>query len=176
VAVLTTLPLVTVVTFAVAAAGCATDLRSRRIPNWLTGSATLAALLYHLWTGGPSGLLFAAGGCLVGGAIFLLPFALGGLGGGDVKLLAALGAWAGPAGALWIALYSGVAGGLLAIGVALATGYFKTAWTNVSRLLVHWGQVGITPLPDLTLERSAAPKLAYALPILCGTVVTLWQR
>jgi prepilin peptidase CpaA len=171
-----TMPLVSVLTFAVAAAGCATDLRSRRIPNWLTGSAALLAFLYHLWTAGPSGLLLALAGCLVGGAIFFLPFALGGLGGGDVKLLAALGAWAGPADALWIALYSGAAGGVLAIVTALASGYLRTAMTNVSRLLVHWGQVGITPLPDLTLERSAAPKLAYALPILCGTVITLWQR
>ena len=121
-------------------------------------------------------MLLSLAGCLVGGAIFFLPFALGGLGGGDVKLLAALGAWAGPADALWIALYSGVAGGVLAIVTALANGYLRTALANVSRLLVHWGQVGITPLPDLTLEKSAAPKLAYALPILCGTVVTLWQR
>jgi prepilin peptidase CpaA len=170
------MPLVSVLTFAVAAAGCATDLRSRRIPNWLTGGATLGALIYHAWAAGPSGLLLSLAGCLVGGAIFFLPFALGGLGGGDVKLLAALGAWAGPADALWIALYSGIAGGVLAIVTALVNGYLRTALTNVSRLLVHWGQVGITPLPDLTLERSAAPKLAYALPILCGTVVTLWQR
>jgi prepilin peptidase CpaA len=170
------MPLVSVLTFAVAAAGCATDLKSRRIPNWLTGGAATMALLYHLWTGGPSALLLSLAGLLVGGAIFFLPFALGGLGGGDVKLLAALGAWAGPTDALWIALYSGVAGGLLAIVTAVGSGYLRTAMRNVSRLLVHWGQAGITPLPDLTLERSAAPKLAYALPILCGTLVTLWQR
>ena len=95
-AVLMTMPLVSVLTFAVAAAGCATDLRSRRIPNWLTGGAATMALAYHLWTGGPSALLLSLAGLLVGGAIFFLPFALGGLGGGDVKLLAALGAWAGP--------------------------------------------------------------------------------
>ena len=64
----------------------------------------------------------------------------------------------------------------VAIVTAIGSGYLRTAMRNVSRLLVHWRQAGITPLPDLTLERSAAPKLAYALPILCGTLVTLWQH
>lgn len=171
-----TMPVVSVLTFAVAAAGCATDLRTRRIPNWLTGGAALAATLYHLWTGGPYGLWLSLAGCAMGVALFFLPFALGGLGGGDVKLLAALGAWAGPGDALWIALYSGVAGGVLAIMTAVGHGYLKTAATNVWHLLVHWRRAGLVPLPELTLERSGAPKLAYALPILCGTLVTLWQR
>ncbi len=64
-------------------------------------------------------------------AIFFVPFALRGLGGGDVKLLAALGAWVGPTDVIWVALYTGVAGGLLAIGTALANGYLRTALANI---------------------------------------------
>ena len=54
-----------------------------------------------------------------------MPFALGGLGGGDVKLLGALGAWLGVTNVVWLALYTGVAGGVLALVVAL--------WRGLSR-------------------------------------------
>ena len=62
-------------------------------------------------------------GWAVGIAIFFVPFALGGLGAGDVKLLGAIGAWLGPMNALWVGLYAGAAGGILAIFVALTNGY-----------------------------------------------------
>ena len=87
-----------------------------------------------------------------------MPFALRGLGGGDVKLLAALGAWVGPTDVIWVALYTGVAGGLLALATALANGYLRTALTNVGRLLAHWRMVGVTALPELTLERQHRPQ------------------
>jgi len=40
---------------------------------------------------------------------------------------------------------------------------------------VYWGTVGLKPVPGLTLESGDAPRLAYALPILAGTLVTLWR-
>src|SRR6185503_3388038 len=97
---------------------CVTDLRSRRIPNVLTFGAAGAGLIYAGVTGGWSGVGAASLGWFIGAMAFIVPFALGGLGGGDVKLLAAIGAWLGPAGAFWVALYTGVAGGVMALGVA----------------------------------------------------------
>ena len=95
-----------IVGLTIASLACVTDLRTRRIPNVLTFGAALAGLLYQFVSGGIDGLGHAALGWLVGAVIFILPFALGGLGGGDVKLLAALGAWLGPADvALAVALY-----------------------------------------------------------------------
>jgi prepilin peptidase CpaA len=159
---------------AVVAAIC--DLRSRRIPNILTFGAALAALAYHLVTGGPRGLGLAAAGWFVGAIIFLIPFALRGLGGGDLKLLAALGAWIGPADALWLALYTGVAGGVMAIVVAVFHGYLQRALQNVWLLLCHLRVAGLRAMPGLTLDGTAAPKLAYALPILMGMVGVVWLR
>jgi tripartite-type tricarboxylate transporter receptor subunit TctC len=75
---------------------------------------------------------------------------------------------------IWVALYTGIAGGLLALATALANGYMRTAFTNIGGLIGHWRAAGLTAMPALTLERSTAPKLAYALPILCGTVVMTW--
>jgi len=91
---------------ATALAGCITDVKSRRIPNVLTFGATATALLFHLVHGGGYAMLWALAGWAVAVLLFLPFFALGGMGGGDVKLLAALGAWLGPIAAVWIALWT----------------------------------------------------------------------
>ena len=86
----------------VGVAACVTDYRSRRIPNVLTFGASLAAVLFFWFTAGLAGIVTSAEGWIVGCLLFLPWFALGGMGGGDVKLLAALGAWAGPGQAVWM--------------------------------------------------------------------------
>lgn len=160
----------------VAGLGCAIDLKARRIPNWLTFGAALAGVLFQGATGGGAGLMSAIGGWSVGVAVFFLPFALGGLGAGDIKLIAALGAWFGPADAVWLALYTGIAGGVLAVVVALARGYLGEALRNVWLLLMHWRTEGLKPLPELTIHHGHGPKLAYGVAIFVGTLVTLWIR
>jgi prepilin peptidase CpaA len=160
----------------VAGIGCAFDLRYRRIPNWLTFGAAAAGFLYQIATAGLSGAGAAAGGWLVGAAMFFAPFALGGMGGGDVKLIAALGAWVGPSHALWLGLYTGAAGGMMALAVSLGRGYLRQAVDNVWLLLMHWRMSGLRPLPELTIHDSRGPKLAYGVSILAGTVVMIWTR
>jgi prepilin peptidase CpaA len=158
-----------------AGVACATDLRDSRIPNALTfGSIALALLVHSLFPQG-FGLPHAFIGLLVGGAVFFPFFALGGMGAGDVKLMAALGAWLGWQPVLLIAMYGAAAGGVLAIIVALGTGYLRQAFTNLGRLLMHWRVAGLEPLPDLTLEHARGPRLAYAVPIFIGLLVTLWR-
>ena len=161
---------------AVALVACVTDLRSRRIPNVLTFGAAGAGILFHVFAPAGEGATAAALGWLLGVAIFFVPFALGGLGGGDVKLLGALGAWLGPSAIFWAALYTGVAGGVMAIITALASGYFRKALSNVYLLLAHWRVAGIKALPQLTLETSEGPRLAYAIPIFAGTMVAIWLK
>jgi prepilin peptidase CpaA len=163
---------------AVAAVGCATDLKSGRIPNLLTLGAAAGAFGFFLVRDGWPGLGWSIGGWAVGLAMFLPFFLLGGLGGGDVKLLAALGAWVGPASAVWLALYAAIAGGPLAIVVALSRGYAKQAFANLWGLLGYWRLAGVRPHPGLTLEAAAAhrPRLPYAVPIAAGLVLTLWLR
>ncbi len=164
------------VVLSVGLAACVTDLRSRRIPNVLTFGAAAAGLIYAGITDGWSGAGYAALGWLIGAVAFIVPFALGGLGAGDVKLLAAMGVWLGPLGAFWLALYTGVAGGVMALAVAFASGYLRRAFSNVSLLLMHWRVWGLRPLAEVSLEGSEGPRLAYALPIFAGLVTTLWFR
>ena len=103
-------------------------------------------------------------------------FALRGMGAGDVKLLAAVGAWLGPGQVAIVALATSIAGGVLGLVVALGYGYLRTALSNLWMLLMHWRVVGVRPLPAVTLQGATGPRLAYAVPIAMGTVVTLWLR
>ena len=165
-----------IVVLLTAALAAVIDVRERRIPNWLTFGAAVTGLAFQVWTSGPSGLMVGAGGWLTGAAIFFLPFALGGLGAGDVKLVAGLGAWLGWQDTVWLGLYTGAAGGLLAIGAALATGYIRQALSNVWLLMMHWRVAGLQPLPQMTIHHGSGPKLAYGVAILAGAMVTVWMH
>ena len=96
----------------IATTASVTDVRTRRIPNALTFGAAGAALLFHTVAPTGHGFTFAVSGWFVGAAMMFLPFALRGLGAGDVKLVAALGAWLGPLNAVWLAVYAMMAGAL----------------------------------------------------------------
>jgi len=159
----------------VATLAVAWDLRTRRIPNALTFGAAGAALAYAFFTGGPAAVLPALGGWLLGAAIFFPLFALGGMGAGDVKLLAALGAWLGPIEAVWLAIFASMAGGVLAVIVSAYHGYLRQAGSNIWLMLTHWRAAGIQPVAGLTLHDARGPRLAYAVPIAIGLVGTLWR-
>jgi prepilin peptidase CpaA len=160
----------------ITAIACVTDLRDRRIPNWLTFGAAAVALLVHAWIAGAAGVQTSVGGWLLGVALFLPFFALRGLGGGDVKLLGAIGAWLGPSTVLYVAFHSAIAGGVLAIVVAVRAGYLRTAITNIGVLVMCWWTTGLRPVDRFTLGNETVPKLAYAIPMFAGLVVTLWLR
>lgn len=160
----------------IAAVASVIDLRTQRIPNLLTVGAALLGFAYHGVVSGVTGLGWALAGWVAGALVFIVPFALRGLGGGDVKLLAALGAWLGVKDVFWLALYTGVAGGVLALLVALAHGYTRRAAQNIWLLFCHWRVSGLRALPEITIQESKAPKLAYAVPILIGTIGVIWFR
>jgi prepilin peptidase CpaA len=165
-----------VVTLAVAFLAMVYDVRARRIPNLLTFGAAAAALLFGTISGGVAGLGQAGAGWLVGAVLFFPMFALGGMGAGDVKLLAALAAWLGPAEAVWLAIFASMAGGVAAVVVAAGHGYLRRALSNVWLMLTHWRIVGMRPVPGLTLRDGGSPRLAYAIPIAVGVVCTLWRH
>lgn len=158
------------------AVACATDLRARRIPNWLTFGSAILALAAHVSVSGWHGAQQAAAGWAVGTLLFLPLFLLRGMGGGDVKLLAAFGAWLGPQDVLWLAAYASMAGGAIAIVVAARHSYLRALSRNLGTLLRFWWLAGPRPLPSLTLDRGTGPRLAYAVPLFVGALVTLWRH
>jgi len=160
----------------IVAVAAAIDVRTRRIPNILTFGGTALALVYHGWLGGLAGLGQSAGGWALGIALFLPMFLVKGMGAGDVKLLGAVGAWLGPAGVLWSALYSVIAGGLLALAVGAWHGYLGKAFRNLWVLLGFWRTAGIRAVSGLTLEDAPGPRLAYGVAIFCGTAAAIWFK
>jgi prepilin peptidase CpaA len=101
---------------ALGTAAVATDLSRRRIPNWLTASGICAGMVCGAFSAGWSGAANAAAGAAAGFAIFVILHWLGGMGGGDVKLMAAFGSLLGPGSALVAAVFAAIAGAVLAAG------------------------------------------------------------
>ena len=165
-----------VATIVVAVVAALWDLKTRRIPNLLTFGAALAALLVNAYLSGLTGIGWSIAGWLVGVAFFFPFFALGGMGAGDVKLLAALGAWLGPALAVWVALFSLIAGGALGLVISFGYGYWTQALANIVWMFRFWSSEGLKPVPEVTLATHSGPRLAYAVPVCAGLMVTLWLK
>lgn len=108
-------------------AACIDDLRRRQISNWISGSALASGLVLqtvqHGWRGTGSALL----GTLVGAGVFWIFYLLGGMGGGDVKLMAGFGALLGAKRLFEAALWTGACGGIMALAV-VATGLIRGFW------------------------------------------------
>jgi prepilin peptidase CpaA len=155
---------------------CASDWRTRRVPNFLTLGGTALACAYAFVSHGFGGLLTGLEGFGLGFLLFLPMFLLGGMGAGDVKLLACLGAWLGPWETVWMAMYAMVAGGVMAVGVAAATGYLRQAVRNVWLLLQYWTVMGVRPFPELTLATAQGPRLPYAISIAAGAAAAIWMK
>jgi prepilin peptidase CpaA len=103
------------------------DLRSRRIPNWLTAGTFCLGVLVNVWSDGVTGGLNALGGAAVGLAVLLPFYAIRSVGAGDVKLLAALGALVGPPLLVSVAVYGALVGGVMAAVMLAARGRLALA-------------------------------------------------
>ena len=149
------------------------DVRERRIPNRLTGSCLLAGLLLHLAVGGWLALGSAALAAVAAGGLFLVFFIAGGMGAGDVKLMAAVGAIAGLAPLELLMLATVLAGALFALALAGYHGRLRQTLSNVVALLVHHGRRGLRPHPEMNLSNKQTLRLPFALPIAAGCLVSL---
>jgi prepilin peptidase CpaA len=97
-------------------AATVTDLRSGTVPNWLTSSGVLCGLVWYGAADGPRGAGFSLVGAVVGFVSLLVFFLLGGMGGGDVKLMAAFGALVGPGLIVQALIWSALLGAIGAAG------------------------------------------------------------
>jgi prepilin peptidase CpaA len=150
-----------------------TDFRSRRIPNALTLPALLLAFVAHGIGGGLPGLQQTLLGALVAGGILLPGWLMGWMGAGDVKLMAAVGAWLAWPQSLTATLASLIAGGVFALIVAArhrALGRSLRGALNMGM----WAAV----LPGRNGPPPAASELRFpfAAAILAGSMISLWVR
>lgn len=156
-----------------ASIGSVHDVRERRIPNLVTGPAILAGLTLHAIVGGWGGLGDSALAGLIAGGIFLLFFLAGGMGAGDVKLMAAVGCFAGLASLPMVMIATVIIGAVFALIVGIYNGRLRETLRNVGALLQHHSRQGLKPHPDLNLKNARTLRLPFALPIAAGCLFTL---
>lgn len=146
------------------------DLRQGRIPNRLTYGSIAFGLLARVILGGGRGALDGLAAGLVGGGIFLLFFLVRGMGAGDVKLMTAIGMWAGLRHLVGVMMVTAIAGGILALGYVVARRRGLSTLRNLGALLRFHAVAGLAPHPEINLENPRAIRIPYALAIAAGTV------
>ena len=151
------------------------DWRTRRIPNWLSLSGLVLGMglniLYFSWHGCTSVLLGIGTALLV----YLPLYCLRGMGAGDVKIMAAIGAIAGPHGWLAIFLVTALAGGLISLVVVLYKRRLVHTLLNLSALASELLQLRrpANADPELDVKSAAALRLPHAIPIALGSLLFL---
>ena len=153
--------------------GAGYDVTRRRIPNALTLPAMIFGLLLHFSLGGWRQLGSAIAGGFLCGVIFLLFHLAGGMGGGDVKLITAAGCTAGLSLVGPLLIWTSLAGGVMAVCVALYHRKIKETVMNTFALAVHHGTNGLAPHPDFNLGNARALRLPYAIAIAAGSGLSL---
>ena len=133
-----------------------TDLKRRQIDNWLNASIALAAPLFW-WASGLAlwpGVAMQFGVALISFAVLAMLFALRVMGGGDVKLLAALALWIQPDHFLWLVVVMSLLGGVLTI----VFGAWHVMRRQTGRIAIPYG-VAISAAALLTLAGKSLPML-----------------
>jgi prepilin peptidase CpaA len=154
------------------AVATATDIRSRKIPNWLVFPFLLAGICVSTWQHGWHGLAQSSLGLGMGALIFGILSFLGGMGMGDVKLAAAIGAWIGPM-QLGVALIlTALAGGIMVIFWAVFAGFLGEMLRGAGSLVFGFAKQGLKPHPELVLSNPRSRKMPYAPAIAVGTLLS----
>lgn len=151
------------------------DLRYRQIPNWLTAAGLMAGFGFQAIFRGWTGLRQAALGSALAFGIYLILFALRALGGGDLKLMTAIGAIVGPLNWLVIFVTSSIINLVLVILFVLRHGTLLKTVMNVLFLL---GQLlrlraPYRQNPELDVSHPIAVTLPHAIPIALGCLLFL---
>ena len=162
-----------------------TDLRNMTIPNWLTLPLLVTGLLYSGITEGTAGIIESLQGCAVAGGIFMMAYIMIGGGGGDVKLMMALGSWLGFERSAVLMLAVTISGFFASIIILISQGSLK----NIPHAIFHqmvMAQFGLKRLKQgkvinhdsEEIYAEPAPRIKgwfpYAPAILAGTIGACW--
>jgi prepilin peptidase CpaA len=173
-----------IVTVIIVGTAAVIDARCRRIPNWLTlitaAAGFFGGFLFSIFNGDFQGgwqwMLFSGKGWLVGLGIFLIPFMLGGMGGGDVKLLGAVGALKGAGFVIETAFFGAFWGGLMAVSAIIISrqhGILKRFGLGLKLYALTGGQAGKEFLvPDDNNNGKKKLYVPYGVAIFLGVLTT----
>lgn len=152
------------------------DYAERRVPNWLNAALAACGLAAQTAFFGWNGLGWGALGLLVGFAVLIVPWAMHGMGAGDVKLMAAIGAWLGP----WLTVISfasgALIGGVAAIIMICSTHRVAHAMVNMHTIMLKMRSVQ-TAFGEYGGARTfghTSQLLPYGVPLTAGTLAVLF--
>jgi prepilin peptidase CpaA len=161
-------------TLIVLAVATASDLRSRRIPNWLVVPFLVSGIIVSLFEHGRAGLFQSVEGVALAVVVTGVLCWLRGMGMGDLKLCAAVGAWIWPSQMVIALVITGLAGGVMALIWASCSGTLQASLDGASDLICGaWGR-GFQPHAKLVLDNPLARKMPYAPAIAVGTIVSFF--
>jgi prepilin peptidase CpaA len=167
--------------FAALAWAAVVDVRTRTIRNVLTVALAVAGLTQSLFPAGTVGPLTAVTGMAVGFGLGLVLFLAGGLGGGDVKLLSACGAWLGAGGVLNLMLAGAVIAMILVLVQATRDGQlfrlFQSAVSLVTHSMCARDVAGVREAVEASRSHASIGRpLPYAVPVLAAAVVVVFLQ
>jgi len=151
------------------------DFRERRVPNWLNAALALSGLAAQTAYFGWSGLVASTEGLAIGLIVLIVPWAMHGMGAGDVKLMAAIGAWFGPALCLAAFVAGALVGGVIAIIMITLQRKWLFARANmgvITAKLSRWD----TAFGEFGSARSfgaTSSLLPYGIPLTIGSWIVL---
>lgn len=164
------------------------DVTMKRIPNFLTFPAILIGLILNVFMNNLNGLIFSFFGFFIGLAVFFIPFAVGLMGAGDVKLMAAIGALMGWKFIILSTLFSAIAGIFVTIIYLVykkkVLSYFRKYFVVISRLILKYIYFSERNFLGNKLRRFAYSReneskrneklyVPYGLSIAVGTLIVL---
>jgi prepilin peptidase CpaA len=148
------------------------DGRSLRVPNWLTYHFAIGGLIFAFWKGGSPLLAWSFAGAGVG-LLSLLPlYAVGGMGAGDVKLMAGMGAWVGPWLTFWAFISTAMVGGLMGLAMMAHSG---NMFGHIVMMRSIFDEIITIRNPTELAQRASERKprmllLPYGIPIAVGSI------
>jgi prepilin peptidase CpaA len=151
-----------------------TDLKSRKIYNKVIAPGLAIAFSVQFAVGGWQALGDAAVGFLVGLSVLLIPYLLGGMGAGDVKLMALVGALKGTMFVLVTSVYMALLGGVIALFVLLCRKGVKKRMQGmlISLIGLRYGM----KIPLIADKEAMTASYPYGVAIAGGAVLCLWLK
>jgi prepilin peptidase CpaA len=143
-----------------------------RVPNWLTFHLAAGGVAFCAWYAGVPGLVWSLQGLALGLAVLMPLYLIGGMGAGDVKLFAGVGAWVGPAMIVQAFVVSAIVGGIMAVAMVMWSGEYARHWA-MFQTITHEILTIRNPskLSAIAAERKPTMKLLpYGIPLAVGSI------